>query len=372
MKTKKSLLALLLLAATSMSMFLGCGNHYDDGINWDGDTGGTLEIFNGSNKDIIVFIGGIPDPKTFVGGIKAGKTTAFDPGKHVGEYEYGVGGYTVVRGITKEQYDKNILDLSKAKVEFMAMATYRKGTTYRIQIDNAFMGDYGFRVLNRGRIGMELRKDSPEGEKVSYLPAFQQNQMVYTVNTDAVTLFPVYVFYNKKTGEVTTLKTTSLFGTITVSPRPLTDETAIQTYAFPAKETSWESIVGTLKSPAAYITVRNYVMGQSVYFTISGTTRLYSQNGFNSVGSGELNPPVFEVKAADEEDGGIPIKFVIQLYGGLIEVPVLFEGEETPPVIKNGYNYTVTIDGSGQDPFGYTAKIKEVSKRDLTQELESL
>jgi len=254
----------------------------------------------------------------------------------------------------------------------MAMATYRKGTTYRIQIDNAFMGDYGFRVLNRGRIGMELRKDSPEGEKVSYLPAFQQNQMVYTENSEAVTLFPVYVFYNKKTGEVTTLKTTTLFGTTLVSPRPLTDETAIQTYAFPTKERSWEEIVGTLKSPAAYITVRNYVMGQSIYFTVSGVQRLYSQNGFNSVGSGELNPPVFEVPAADEEEGGIPIKFVIQLYGGLIEVPVLVEGEETPPVIKNGYNYTVTIDGSGQDSFGYTARIKEISKRDLTAELESL
>jgi len=369
MKAKKSFLALLLLAATSM--FFGCGDPYKDGINWNGDTGGTLEIFNGSNKDIVVFIGQTPAVSTIMGGIKAGKTTSFDPGKYVGEAEYGVGGYTVVRGVTKEQYDVNMVDLSKARVDYMAMATYKKGATYRIQIDGAYIGDYGFRATNRGRVGMELRKDSPEGEKVSYLPALQQNQMIYADNIKGITLFPVYVFYDKKTGEVTTLKATSLFESTLATPRPLQKDNEILTYYFPVDPIlSWENLVKTLKSPCAYISVKNNVMNQGAYFTSAASSYLYSQNGYNSIGPGELL--VFEVKAAEEEDGGVQTSLVVVLYGGLIMVPVLFEGETTPPVLKNGYNYTVTINGSGQDVSGYTATIVEGQKRDLTDQLISL
>jgi len=86
MKAQKSFLALLLLAAASM--FLSCGQHVDPyvgEINWDGDSGGTLELVNGSSsKDFILFIGKTPSQSSIVGGVRGGATRRYDYQRRVG------------------------------------------------------------------------------------------------------------------------------------------------------------------------------------------------------------------------------------------------------------------------------------------------
>jgi len=372
---QKSLLALLLLAATSTSMFIGCGNHHDpyahDGINWDGDNGGTLELINGSSKDMILFVGQVPSQSSMLGGVRAGATVKHDISKHVSDFS--VGGYAILRGVTKEEYDKNP-DPAKAKVEFNAMVTYKGGTIYRYNINPNYMGDNGFRVTNNSRIGMELRKNSPDGEKVAYLPALQVNQMVYTQTTEALTLFPVYVFYNKSTGEVTTLKSTDIFASSRVNPMPLNSTTgSIPVTYFPNDgETEWAKIVGTLKQYTAYIKVYNGVPNQAADVTIALSNPLISQSGLEAVPSG--NNQIFEVESTDE---GSRINLIISFYAAKIIVPVRFEDETTIPIIKNGYNYTVNVDylggeGGIQNSDNYKATIVEGSKRDISDQIESL
>ena len=357
-----------------VSLFISlasCGKHDDyavDGVNWDGDNAGTLELFNGSNKDIIVFVGQTPANSTMLGGVKAGATQKYDISKHVSDFD--VGGYAIIRGVTKEEWDEDF-DPSNAKIEFNAMVTYKRGSNYRYNIDASYMGDYGFRVVNSGKIGMELRKDSPNGEKVAYLPALQQNQIVYTQTSDAITLFPVYVFYNRTTGEVTSLESTSLFESVTAAPRPLTGD--FQNYYFPADQAlTWEQIVKTLKSPTAYITVVNNIINQSGYVTHALSNRLSSQDGYDAVASGEK--AVFEVESTDE---GTRIDLRAVFYGGNIQIPVLVEGETEPPLIKNGYDYSVSIsytagEGGVQNTDNYKATIVEGKKRDLSGQIESL
>jgi len=376
MKTKKSLFALLLLAATSMSIFLSCGKHDPyafDGINWDGSNSGTLELINGSNKDMVLFVGQIPSKSSMLGGVRAGATVKHDISKHVSDFN--VGGYAILRGVSKEEWDSNP-DPSKAKIEFNAMVTYKGGTMYRYNINPNYIGDNGFKVSTNFRIGIELRKDSPEGEKVAYLPAMKQNQMVYTQNTDLLTLFPVYVFFNKETGEVSTLKTTSIFETVSAVPRPLGPNSKdIQNYYFPNDITlTWESIVGNLKHSRAYVTFICNIANQAGYITRGLSNRLISQNGYDAIGSGENR--VFEVESTEE---GSPIALIAVFYGGAIKIPVLFEGETIlPPVIKNGYDYTVTINyietetGGIQNERNYKATIVEGKKRDITKQIESL
>jgi len=372
MKTK-SPLALLLLVAISASMFLGCGKHDPyifDGINWDGSNSGTLELQNGSNKDMVLFVGQIPSKSSMLGGVRAGATVKHDISKHVTDFS--VGGYAILRGVSKEEWDNNP-DPSKAKIEFNAMVTYKGGTMYRYNINPNYMGDNGFKVSTNFRIGIELRKDSPDGEKVAYLPAMKQNQMVYTQNTDLLTLFPVYVFFNKETGEVSTLKTTSIFETVSAVPRPLGPNAKdIQNYYFPNDETlTWESIKGTLKHSRAYLTFISNISNQAGYVTRGLSNRLLSQNGYDAIGSGENR--VFEVESTEE---GSPIALITVFYGGAIKIPVLSEGET--PIIKNGYDYTVTIDylgteaGGIQNQANYKATIVEGKKRDISKQIESL
>jgi len=371
-KTKTSPLALLLLAASSM--FFSCGNHdfAEDDIKWDDDNGGTLEVMNGSNKDMVLFIGQVPRQEDIMGGVRAGKSKKYDIASHVSDFT--VGGYAIVRGITRDEYNEKKFDLANAKWEFNSMVTYKAGQQYRINIDLSYTGNYAVRLTNKAKVGLELRKNSPQGEKVAYLPALGVNQMLYTQTTESITLFPVYVFYNGTTQEVSTLYTDDLDQSVTVSPRSATDAKGILTYVFPFNgDDAWERIKKQLKSPVAYIKVANNMEGQSVYFTNAGSSWLYSQEGFDAVGPGETL--VFEVKSEDwDEDtqtGGKRLNLQATYAGGTKQIYVLKEGEDSSPLIKNGYNYVVTIDldkTSGK----YFATIEEREKRNLEDQITSL
>jgi hypothetical protein len=362
-----SFLSLALIAATLI--LNGCGQHdlAEDDIKWSDDNGGTLEVGNLSNKDVVLFYGQVPMPENIMGGVRAGATKLLDVGKHVGDF--GQGGYMIVRGITREQYNDNKYNLSEARIEFNAFATYRAGTRYRIEISNTNMGDNAFRVTNTQRIGMELRKDSPDGEKVTYLPALGINQTIYMPTTTSMTLFPVYVFYDKLNNQIHTLHSTSMFESVMVSPRPISSVSGdgILTYTFPNDETmSWEKLLGTLKPAVAYIKAINNVMNQSIYFTRSSSKHLFSQNGYDAIGPGENL--LFEVEA--DEDGA-ELTLTAKVYNGAVEKLVTFEGATRLPIIKNGYDYTVTVSGSGSTDAGYTATIVEKGKRDLSDMIET-
>jgi len=367
---KLHLFPLLLLSATLT--FLGCGVNDDAEIfiKWDDDNGGTLEVVNNSNKDIVLFHGQVPANASIIGGVRGGGTSRLiDISKYVSDFD--VGGYIILRGMSRDEFNANSLNLAAAKVEFNAFATYGAGKKYRVAIDRNYTGDNAVRITNRGRVGLELRKNSPEGEKVAYLPALQVNQMLYTQTTEALTLFPFYVLYNNSTQTITTLKATSMLEAVTAAPRPASNPSGINTVYFPNDETdSWAKIVGTLKSPVAYITVSNNVMNQAAYFTNAGSQRYRSQNDYDAIGSGEQL--TFEIEAADEEQGGIQKNLIAVFYNGLVRVPVLFDGEADPPVIENGYDYTVSINGSGSDQSGYSAKIVKGQKRDLSDQLTTL
>jgi hypothetical protein len=361
---KLSFLTVALIAATLI--LNGCSQHdlAEDDVKWSDDNGGTLEVVNLSGKDVVLFYGQVPMPESIMGGVRGGVTKLFDVSKHVPDF--GAGGYMVLRGITREQYNDNKYNLTAAKVEFNAFATYKAGTKYRIEISNSYMGDNAFRVTNTGFIGMELRLNSPDGEKISYLPAGQVNQVIYTQTKTPVTLFPVYVYYNKSTQEISTVHATSHFETVTALPQPAMGS-SIETYTFPNNPSlTWEKLLGTLEYPVAYIKVYNYVRNQAVYFTTGGSTHLTSQTGYDAVGGGSQ---VFEVEATK---GGIQRPLTVIVYNGVIEVPVHFEGQDIKPYIKNGYDYTVTVTGSGMDQKDYQAIIVEEGPRNLDKLIESL
>jgi len=373
MKTKTKLLALLLVVATPM--FLSCGKHDPyafDGINWDGSNSGTLEMVNGSNKDMILFVGKIPANSNMLGGVRAGATQKLDISGQVADFD--VGGYAVVRGISKDEYDKNI-DLANAKIEYTALVTYRSGQLFRYNIDPNYMGNNGFKVTNRLNIGVELRESTPEGRKIAYLPRLATEQMIYTDKRDAVTLFPVYVFYNRTTGEVSTLEASDIFQSVTVLPEQLGPTTSgVSNYYVPNDASlTWADIIGTLKQPVAYVTVVSNIANQAGYVTRSTSTRLIDQNGDNAIGSGKQS--VFEVTSTEE---GAEIELAAVYYGGSIIVPFLDKDGNVIP-IRNGYNYTVTVSydprysggGGLQTKENYKATIIEGSKRDVSKDIVS-
>jgi len=366
----------LLLAAVLILGLVGCsddddgnggknGNGDDGGIVFDDEANGTLTVINNVSKDMVIFQGQTPSASNILGGVRGLKSRTFDVSDDVDDFN--VGGYMILRGMTLDEYNANKTNLSRAKIEYSAMATYGQGKKFRAEISPNYTGDFAYRVTNTGRIGLELRKDSPDGEKIGYLPSLASGFSLYADSSDGFAVFPVYVYYQKSTGTVTTLKPTSHFDSVTVSPRPATGS-EIQAYTFPADpNATWDNIKGSLTSPNAYITVTNSVLNQSGRVTIAGTRFLKSQNGYDTIGSGEtLTYDIASTVAGTEQN------IVLAFYSQVLLIPVKDSAGNTP-TIKNGYDYTITVSGSGQTADGYTVTITEsANARDLSGDIESL
>jgi hypothetical protein len=376
---------ILLLAMMTLLVLAGCDNQTtsaantedgddkdkgdDSGISWTTEANGTLTVINNTAKDMVIFKGQTPSASSILGGVKATNSRVFDVSDDVDDFE--VGGYLVLRGISRNEYTANKANLSLAKIEYSAMATYKEGQKYRTEISPNYTGDFGYKVTNSGQIGLELRKNSPDGEKIAYLPSLATNVMLYTESATALSIFPVFVYYSKTSGRVTTLKPTDHFASVTATPRPLANATNIQTYQFPNDSTAtWDAIKASLKSPVAYFTVSNNVPNQGIFFTLAGGNSLFAQNGYDAVGTGEQL--TFELESTES---GTEKYIVITLYNGTLKLPARFVGDAKNPVIKNGYDYTVTVNftgGSVSVDTNYTVTLTEGAERDLTTEIESL
>jgi len=335
-----------------------------DSINWNNEANGTLTVINNTSKDMVLFQGQTPTSNNILGGVKALSSKTVDISDDVDDFN--VGGYMILRGMAKDEYEANKTNLTRARIEYSAMATYGQNKKFRTEISPNYIGDYAYRVTNIGRIGMELRKESPDGEKIGYLSSLSANMLLYADTTDGFSVFPVFVFFSRSTGQVTTLKPTSQFESVSVSPRPATG-TEIQAYTFPADQgATWDSIKATLSSPVAYVTVTNSVANQSARVTLSGTNRLKSQNGYDSIGSGETL--TYEIAS---NSTGTQQAIVLTYYNQALQIPIL--DNSATPTLKNGYDYTISISGSGQTAAGYSFTFTEsANPRDLSNDIASL
>jgi hypothetical protein len=222
-----------------------------EGINWNNEPNGTLTVLNNVSKDMVLFQGQTPSANNILGGIYANSTKTFDISDDVDDFS--IGGYIILRGMTIDEYNKNKSNLANAKVEYSAMATYGQGKKFRTEISPTYTGDYYYKVTNGGRIGIELRKDSPEGEKIGYLPALATNYTLYSSSSADMTVFPVYVYYSKISKEVTTIRSTSFTDSASVGPRPVTDN-SVSVVRFPNDPTiTWQQIVNGITYPVAFI-----------------------------------------------------------------------------------------------------------------------
>ncbi|MDR1955635.1 MAG: hypothetical protein LBQ30_02130 [Treponema sp.] len=366
---KKKLWSLLFLFVGSL-VFFSCENPAgtEPGeINWEPEPNGTLTIINNVSKDMVLFQGQTPSSSNIIGGVRGSTTKPFDISDDVEDFD--VGGYIILRGMTLDEYTKNKTNLSNGKIEYSAMATYGRGQKFRAEINPLYSGDYYFKATNFGKIGMELRKNSPDGEKIGYLPALATNYEFYSSSPSSMTIFPVYVYYNNVTKKVTTIRATSFADSVSIGPRPVTDQ-AVSTVLFPNDpQIKWDQIAASIVYPVAFITVTNGVTNQDS--RLAAASRVYfAQNGYDSINSGETL--TFEVTATND---GQQINLNCILYGGTTTVAVK-TADGTTPIIKNGYDYTVNLAYSGSggltDPTSYTAVITEGTKRDILSEIISL
>lgn len=334
-----------------------------DGISYANQPNGTLTIRNNTKKDMVLFEGETPTKDTILGGVRAQTSRAFDVSS---KNDFSAGGWMIIKGMAASEYAANIDNLSQAKIEYSALATYHEGEYYEATINPAYTGEYCFKVNNNSEIGIELHKDSFNGEKIAYLAPNKRNYYIYCETIEAVDIFPVYVYYSTRTKTVTTLASTK-YDTVTAQPASVLNN-YVESYYFPNdSKATLEMILGSVEMPYAYITTTNSVPNQAARF-MRGSTELKTQGGQSAVSG---TPVTFEIATSKD---GAQTDLYFSLYGGDVRVKVLDSNGDIP-VIKNGYDYNVTFRLVGTDVSSissYEAVIDAGTPRDIKSEIEAI
>ena len=108
----------------------------------------------------------------------------------------------------------------------------------------------------------------------------------------------------------------------------------------------------------AVILCTNNVPNQAAYLEVDGK-RILSQDGYGTVGFGETS--TFKIEANDE---GQEKDIKMSLLAGTVKIPVKQNGNV--PVLRNGYEYILTlnfIDGEPFNPDSYSAEINNGTKK---------
>ena len=350
MRKLQKLLVLMLIVGLIFS-FTGCpeddggkdpgkgGNYaqYYDG-SFRNNRNGTVEVVNNTQYDMLLFTGETISLNYIVGGVKAGtrNTVNFSD-----KSDYQVGGYVLLRAVKQKEFDTA---KDQSRVDHTAMVTYGEGKKFTTNIVSTTDGEYQYTVYNRSRdYGLELRKNSPEGEKVAYLTKGEVRRVIQSPNRTELTLYPVWVAFNNVTKSIVTFTPNDTLSALDIQPKQSTED--VSPYYFPMGGTNVNIIFPEVNLPFATIQVRNNA-GLNANFRVANTIRT-PESGYTGITSGARES--YEIRAI----AGDSLDLNLAMSQGQIVVKVRFQSDPSASgvVIQNGYSYTVALTlKAGADP----------------------
>jgi len=359
-------ISVLLLAAGLVFGLTGCPNgnggssggddfaRYFEGSFRNNRTGST-EIVNVTNHDMLLFVGEVIIRANIIGGVRAGARANIN---FSGETDYTVGGFRLVRAVRRSEFEEFG---ANSRADHSAMVTFGEGRRFTTNITSTTDGDFQYVVNNRNRdFGLELRQNSPDGQVVAFLTRGELRRVIQTSSQDPITLFPVWVGFNRQTSSIVTFAPTGPLDAQETQPLRVTDNPT--PLYFPRGGTT--IIDFPISLPFATIRVQNNVVGMMMTFRNAGT-QLRAESGFVGINSGrwesfEILPPAIP--------GTLNLNLIYGA-GGAFEVPVRFPGETGMPGILTGYFYTIEVNQTGilGEPGGVTATLRRVGPIDTSQ-----
>ncbi|WP_461255120.1 hypothetical protein [Treponema sp. R80B11-R83G3] len=337
MKKLQKLCVLVLIVGLVVS-FAGCGDDevkggdeyakYYEG-SYRNNVNGSVEVVNNTSYDMLLFSGSAISINYIVGGVRAFSTNTVNFST---EADYTVGGYKVIHAVKEFEFKANG---DKSRIDNSAMITYRDGAKFRTNIVSTTDGAFQYTVHNmNSQYALELRKDSPEGEKVAYLVRAEKNRVIHSPSKTPMTLFPVWIAFNNVTKTIVPFSPSdagdSWEGEREVQPKSPTED--VPTYRFPDSNID---INFNINFSFATIQVRNNA-GRDVVFRIANQEK-FPQSGYKNITSGTRES--YEIISDGE---GLDLNLSMQ--NGAMKINVRFEAApDVLPVLENGYVYSVNL-----------------------------
>jgi len=291
---------------------------------------GTVEVVNNTQNDMLLFIGETISLNYIVGGVKAGTRSNIN---FSDRSDYQVGGYVLLRAVKQTEFNTA---KEQSRVDHTAMVTYGDGRKFTTNIVSTTDGTYQYTVYNRSKdYGLELRKNSPDGEKVAYLTKGEVRRKINSPNRDELTLYPVWVAFNNVTKSIVTFTPSDTLSALDIQPKQPTDDTS--PYYFPLDGTSVNITFPSVNLPFATIQVRNNA-NLNANFRVANAIRT-PESGYTGITSGARES--YEIRSTEGE----LLNLNLAMSQGQIVVPVRFQSDPSANgvAIQNGYVYTVAL-----------------------------
>jgi len=313
-----------------------------------GNNNGTVEVINPTNHKMLLFRRGALLDSNIIGGVHPSDTAQVS---FSDRSDFIVGGYEIIYAIKQSEYESK---KGNSEIDYSAMITYRNNSRFRITLQSRYDGNYVFQCFNRSEDWpMEIRKNSPDGDKIAFLARREAYYKVYATSTDIFVGHPVWVAYNSITRAITTFTPAGndlLGGVQSIQPQT---QTNMEDYYFPSGGTA--TINFEVDIPFATIAVTNNctLSSQSAVFR-NGGTRYTPESNIQLIGAGRRAP--FEIRS----DGtGLNLNLALGSMQSII-IPVREQSNPSVnPIIENGWYYTVALNfvtgGDENNPNDYSA-----------------
>jgi hypothetical protein len=312
---------------------------------------GSLTINNQASFDVIIFAGKVAN-NNVMGAISAQKNRSFDlaklnlPGKK---------GSFLIRAAAFEKYSGKY-QVKESDILYTGLVVYDLTDPKDKTNINIYAGiqeteqDFIY-VSNMSKFVLELRLDTPTGEKIATLPPLQENKRIFLTPLPQgmpYSFYPTYVYVDPSTNEIQSFISS---GVESRERRIPTSENRVNPMVFRGPKDT--SAIGYL---VAFVRVKN---DTRLGFNLNdGTTWLADQKGRRLVESGDFS--TFELPAASGSAG--------QLYTGLN-----MEFDNGAPLkirsmsLKPGVVYDVTVSDMDGKNFGYD--IRETARKDKLEDM---
>jgi len=293
-----------------------------------GNNNGSVEVINPTQYDMLLFKNKNLINSNIVGGVRNGETANIN---FSDEKDYTTGGYKIIYAVKQSEYEKA---KGNSNVDYTAMITYRNGSQFRITIISRYDGNYQFTAFNRSTdYPMELRKNSPDGEKIAFLAIGENWHKVKTTSSDLFTAYPVWIAYNTASKSIVPFcPKDDILSVQTVQPvQPQEDNVPLY---FPGGGTT--TITFDIDFPFAIIQVQNNASLLAV-FRVANAIKT-PQSGYQGIRSGI--PETYEIRS---QGTGLDLNLAIGPTQNL-KIPVRDQANPTEnPTLENGWIYTVQL-----------------------------
>ncbi|MDR2446316.1 MAG: hypothetical protein LBD58_03345 [Treponema sp.] len=322
-------------------------------VNFNSEPTGILTVTNNVNDSLILFAGSIANG-SIIGGIHNGPSAkrTFDVFDDVPEPS----GSFLLRAVREAAYRQYGSAVPEDEVIYSRLITYdktKRDEKTNITIDSRVGGDAIIYFENDSSMVLEIRLDSPVGDKIATLPPFQRKKAIH-LNADpyGYTYFPTYVYYDNGQKQLQSITTNDLAAGRSMRPIIPGSGEDVPFVVFPKPNTP------DITAPVATVLVRN-ASNNGAFFR-EGTAPKTSGRGNVMINSGGTE--TYELDMHRQKEAKIPGLNIDTRRG---ESNVILVNKDL--LFKAGYVYTIvllpdfTLEYQVSEPTSYDADSLDIT-----------